>query len=111
MSTQKLIELSIICYEIQPKYLQYKLVDYFSKISMPTPQLIIKPSISRFRTLEPSVLVAIVSGSGVALGALISGLLKISQSLKNQKIVIQSKSGDKLEFPANTPIKNLKIYN
>lgn len=106
MNSHKDIEISILCYGMQPEDLRVMLNDRLSNLSNP-PELLIKPSISRFRTLEPSILVAIVGGASAALGALITNLLKIAQQRKIQKIVIQGKSGAKLEVPADTPSERI----
>ena len=58
---------------------------------------------SNFRGLDPIVLVALVGASGTCLGALVTSLLKVAQQGKTKKIVLQSKSGHRLEVPADTP--------
>ena len=55
-------------------------------------------SSDEYRTLETAVLVAIVSAAGTALGAFVTGLLKLLQSGATQKIVV--KMGDtRIEMP------------
>jgi hypothetical protein len=61
-----------------------------------------------YRSIDPTILVAIIGGAGAALGTFISGLLKISEIRKGHKIIIQDKNGARLEVPADTPIE--KIY-
>jgi hypothetical protein len=62
----------------------------------------LQPKLERYRTIDPTVLVAIVSASEVAISALIAGLLRLVENQKNQKIIIQSKDGSKIEIPVGT---------
>ena len=62
---------------------------------------------SRFRTVDPAILVAIVGASGAALGALVTGLLRIAQKKGTQKIVIQGRDGRRLEVPADTSTERI----
>jgi hypothetical protein len=55
------------------------------------------------RGVDPTILVAVVSFTGTALGALISGLLQIANASRQSKIILQGKNGTRLEVPANTP--------
>lgn len=57
-----------------------------------------------------SVLIALISSSGVALTALITGLIKLAISKRAQKIVIQGKNGEKIEVPANTSEEVIDKY-
>ncbi|MDQ3819860.1 MAG: hypothetical protein M3362_19605 [Acidobacteriota bacterium] len=57
----------------------------------------------KYRSLDPSVMVAIVGAASAGLGALITGLLQIGQQMAASKITLESQSGAKLEVPANTP--------
>lgn len=68
----------------------------------------VRPPMSRFRAIEPSVLVAIVAGSGGALAALVSGLLKICQQNSSKRIVIQTKAGAKIDVPADTSAEHIR---
>ncbi len=70
----------------------------------------IRLEIRRSRALETAVLIAIVGSVGAAVGALISGLLKITAQKGESKIVIQGRSGRKVEVPANTPDDKLAEY-
>lgn len=62
------------------------------------------------RSIDPTILVAIVSSSSALIGILIGGLLKIFQNQKNQNIVFQSKSGAKLVIPADISSEKIKKY-
>ena len=101
MNTQDTLALSIFCSGTQSEDLQILLYEYFSDLP-DMPQFHIESERSRFRALDPSVLVAVAGVSGTALGSLVTGLLKIAQEKKSQKIVIQSKDGSKLEVPSDT---------
>jgi len=61
------------------------------------------------RGLDPSILVAIVGTTGTALGALISGILQVLKLTSMKKIVLQTKSGSRIEVPADISPKDLDI--
>jgi len=61
----------------------------------------------RFRNLDPTVLVAIVSASSATLGYLISGLLGIVKERQLAKVIIETKEGTKIEIPSNYPVEKL----
>jgi len=54
--------------------------------------------IPRLRTMDPTVLAAIFTMTGTALGALISGLLRIAQTRAKDRIVVELEGGRKLEL-------------
>jgi hypothetical protein len=54
------------------------------------------------RSAEMAVLTAIVGAGGTALGALISGLLKLATQKGARNLVVHGRSGRKIEFPADT---------
>ena len=60
------------------------------------------------RAVDPTILVAVVGAGGTALGALITGVLRIAGELKAGKISLQDKSGRKLKFPANSDPQNIQ---
>lgn len=66
-------------------------------------KLELEPNTSNTRGIDPTVLVAIVSVTGTALGALISGLVQLAQASRQQRIILQGKDGSRLEIPSNTP--------
>ena len=57
----------------------------------------------RLRAPDTAVLVAIIGSLGTTLVALISSVLQIAKEHKAAKIVLQSKDGRRIEFPADTP--------
>ena len=57
----------------------------------------------RLRSPDSAILVAIIGSLGTTLVALISSLLQIAKEHKAAKIVLQSKDGRRIEFPADTP--------
>jgi hypothetical protein len=61
-----------------------------------------KPGVE-FRGIDPTILVALVSTIGTGLGAVIAGLFRIAREEKSKKIIIQGRSGERLEVPADTP--------
>lgn len=64
------------------------------------------PRASRFRAIDPTVLVAIVGGSSAAIGAFLSGILQLAKERRSSKITLQS--GDvRIEVPADTPAEEI----
>ena len=51
-----------------------------------------------YRGLDPTVLVAIFTMTGTAVGALITGVLQIAQTNSKEKIVLVSKEGLRVEI-------------
>lgn len=68
---------------------------------------VVKPKINT-RAGDVSVLVAIVGAVGAALGALLTGLLKISEQKKAKSIIIVGKSGRRVEAPVDLPPERLR---
>ena len=60
------------------------------------------------RGVEPTILVAIISAAGTALGALVSGLLQVARDSHSEKVLIQGKDGARVEFPANMSSENAR---
>lgn len=54
------------------------------------------------RGIDSTVLVAVVSVTGTALGALVSGLLQIANARRQSKIILQTRDGSRLEIPSDT---------
>jgi hypothetical protein len=68
-----------------------------------------KPPLVGYRSVDPTILVAAIGGGGVALTALINGLLKILENQKNQRIIFESKDGMKLDIPVNCPPEQIEV--
>jgi len=67
----------------------------------PDVTLILRKKKQVFRTLDPTVVLAITSAASAGLGALITGLLGIAKERKAKVIVIQDKEGRRLEVPVD----------
>lgn len=67
----------------------------------PDVTLILRKKKQVFRTLDPTVLVAIISAASAGLGALVTGLMGIAKERKAKIIVIQDKEGRRLEVPVD----------
>ncbi len=52
------------------------------------------------RSLDPTVLAAVLAMTGTALGALMTGLLQIAQAKNKEKIVLVTKEGLRIEVEA-----------
>ena len=63
-----------------------------------------------FRTVEATVIVAIVSSVGAGLGALIGGILTVAAQAQNKKIIIQTQRGSRLEVPVNCSREKVQEY-
>jgi hypothetical protein len=59
--------------------------------------------IERTRSVEAAVLVAMVGAGGTALGALITGILKLANERGALRVVVQGSSGRRIEIPAGLP--------
>jgi hypothetical protein len=62
-----------------------------------------EPSARTRFALETAVLVAVVGASSAAFTALITGLLKLLEKRREQKVVVRGKDGASVEFPAGLP--------
>ncbi len=62
------------------------------------------------RDVDATIVVAVASATGAALGALLSGLLEIAKARKVQQVVFQGKDGRRLEVPAETPLDRIDAY-
>jgi len=71
-------------------------------------RLLLRKSDQEFRTIDSTVLVAVVSALGAGVGALISGLLNIAKESKTNKLIIKDKNGRTLEIPAEYPMEKVK---
>ena len=63
----------------------------------------LRESKAKYRSIDPTLLVAIVGAAGTGLGALITGLFQVGQQIVAKKFVLETKDGQKIEVPANTP--------
>ena len=59
------------------------------------------------RGLDSTVLVALVGIAGTALVSLISGILQVLKEKRSAKIILQSKSGQRLEIPATMSLEEI----
>lgn len=66
--------------------------------------------VKRSRSLETTVLVALVGVVGTGLGALITGLLKVAEKKSANRVVVQGRSGRRLEIPAGVPRETISEY-
>jgi hypothetical protein len=67
----------------------------------------IQPGTVQVRGVDPRVVVALVSASSAAIGALLSGLLQIAKERCSGKITLQGNDGSRVEVPANTSPEKL----
>jgi hypothetical protein len=70
-------------------------------------QLELRTAKVKYRSIDPTLLVAIVGAAGTGIGALITGLLQIGQQISARKIVLEAQGGQKLEVPANTSLDKI----
>lgn len=60
--------------------------------------LFLRPSAEGMRSIDPTVLVAIVGMASATIGVLLGGLFKIMEKTREQTIIITGKSGRKIEI-------------
>jgi hypothetical protein len=70
----------------------------------------VRLKLERTRSLEAAILIAIVGATGTALGALITGVLKVAAQKGAQNVVIHGQSGRKIEVPADTTAERLEEF-
>lgn len=66
--------------------------------------------VKQFRAAETAVLVAVVGALGTGLGALITGILKVAAEKGRAAIVLQGRSGRRVEVPADSPPERIAEY-
>ena len=64
---------------------------------------------SKTRGIEPAVITAIIGAGGMALGALIGGLIKIVFQNKSNRITLVGKSGRRIDIPADYTKEKIPI--
>ncbi|PKO01268.1 MAG: hypothetical protein CVU42_00215 [Chloroflexi bacterium HGW-Chloroflexi-4] len=95
-------QIEITCYGMTAYQLKELLEKQFSD-EIKKLDFSIKMKPSRFRTIDPATLVAIIGGSTGIIAALITGLINFAEKRKSQMIVLQGKDGSRIEIPALTP--------
>lgn len=70
----------------------------------------IRFEVKRSRSVETAVLVALVGVVGTGLGALITGLLKVAEKKSANRVILQGRSGRRLEIPAGVPPETITEY-
>jgi hypothetical protein len=58
---------------------------------------------TRFRDVDPAMLVAIVGAAGSSLTALVAGVLQVISAKGGQRITIETSSGARIDIPAALP--------
>jgi hypothetical protein len=62
------------------------------------------------RSLDPTVLVAVVGAVGPVLAALVRGAVEAAKAKHAGRIVLRGRTGRSVEVPASTPIEQLDLY-
>ena len=70
-------------------------------------QISILPRPVRLRGPDSTVVVALVSASSAAVGALLTGLLQIAKERSSGRIILQANDGSRVEVGADTPSEKL----
>jgi hypothetical protein len=60
------------------------------------------------RNVDTGLLVAVVGAAGTVLGALITGILKLASDRGAKNVVLQGKSGRRVEAPTGLPASELE---
>lgn len=102
-----MLEIKIDCDFVSDELIKQYITEQFNLFKINNEELKFK---SPLRGGTESVLIALISSSGLALTALITGLIKLAISKSVQKIVIQGKDGEKIEMPASTSEEDIDKY-
>jgi hypothetical protein len=94
------IEISINPEIISIKELKCQLETFSTQDSGLTHFKIIEQKI-RFRSVDPTIVVAIIGAIGASLAAFTNALVSIAKKTQSRKIVLQSQNGSRLEIPAD----------
>ena len=63
----------------------------------------------RLRALDPAIVVALVTATSASLGILLSGIVDLINERDNGTVVVQSKSGTRIEVPGDYPLEKLDL--
>jgi hypothetical protein len=99
------MEVIIISNKIKSKDIKYDLGKYIN-LNKENISLSLQPRNLKLRNIDPLILIASINVIP-SIGILIKGLLNIVKEKQLQKISIVTKSGIKIEVPANIPSKKL----
>jgi hypothetical protein len=69
--------------------------------------IVIQSGAPRLRGADPALIVALVSASSAAIGALLTGLLQIAKERCSGRITLQASDGSRVDVPANTSPERL----
>lgn len=106
MESSDKVSFEIEASSVEVAILVQELIDYFSgsrdrpEFRLPNPQTL-------FRSIEPTVVVAVVAASATALAAFITGVLAVVKQHNAKRIVIRSK-GKEIEVPYGTSPEKMK---
>lgn len=69
-----------------------------------------EPPKTKYRAIDPTLLVAIVGAAGTGLSALVTGLLQLRHQTAAKTIVLETADGRKVQVPADTPPDQIDHY-
>ena len=107
MDTTRNLRLEIEVSGKTPHELCDELSDYFSDRKVHGMIKLMAPR-ERFRSIDTSVLVAVITASATALGALITGLLAVVKQRQAQRLLVRGRRGESIEFPLGISDKQIK---
>jgi hypothetical protein len=99
----------LICSNFSAAHMREILEAHFERTGAPI-RFEVRESQSETRAAEATAVVALVTAVSAAVGALITGLLQIAREGRAKKIVLQGKSGWRLELPADMPRDHVEFF-
>ena len=106
MDTADVIRLELYSDRITASELKVELISVLTGSASACPTFEAAESDTLFRSIEPTVLVAIVGATGTAFGAFIAGVLSIARQREAKKIAIRGKDFS-LEVPCDTSLEKI----
>jgi|SRR5271165_5638991 len=71
-------------------------------------QLSLRKFEENFRILDPTIVVALVTATGVAFGAFATALLGLAREAKARKIILHDRDSRTIEYPADLPPESVQ---
>ena len=61
----------------------------------------------RFRTPDPTILVAIVGGASAAIASTLTGLLQLVRERRVGRVILQGNDGSRIDVPSDMPLEKI----
>ena len=70
----------------------------------------LRGSETRYRSIEPSVLIALIAAGGAGVVELLRGIWNMARDKRKMKIILQAKDGRRVEVPASCSREELEYF-